>query len=72
MSFTTITNEESNIINFQFQKVIWNKNLMQINRKDDNKNHSTCNYSIKMHKKCFKKKKYRKPRKPNKINRINN
>lgn len=42
---------------------------MQINRKDDNKNHSTCNYSIKMHKKCFKKKKkYRKPRKPNKIN----
>lgn len=38
------------------QKVIWNKNLMQINRKDDNKNHSTCNYSIKMYKKCFKKK----------------
>lgn len=54
MSFTTITNEESNIINFEYQKVIWNKNLMQINRKDDNKNHSTCNYStcIKMHKKC--------------------
>lgn len=51
MSFTTITNEESNIINFEYQKVIWNKNLMQINRKDDNKNHCTCNYSIKMHKK---------------------
>lgn len=33
MSFTTITNEESNIINFEYQKVIWNKNLMQINRK---------------------------------------
>lgn len=56
MSFTTITNEESDIINFEYQKVIWNKNLMQINRKDDNKNHSTCNYSIKMHKKCLKKK----------------
>lgn len=27
MSFTTITNEESNIINFEFQKVIWNKKL---------------------------------------------
>lgn len=67
MSFTTITNEESNIIYFEFQKVIWNKNLMQINRKDDNKNHSTCNYSIKMHKNVSKKK-YRKPRKPNKIN----
>lgn len=40
---------------------------MQINRKDDNKNHSTCNYSIKMHKNVSKKK-YRKPRKPNKIN----
>lgn len=39
---------------------------MQINRKDGNKNHSTCNNSIKMHKKCLKKK-YRKPRKPNEI-----
>lgn len=53
---------------FNSKKLFGIKNLMQINRKDDNKNHSTCNYSIKMHKKCFKKKKYRKPRKPNKIN----
>lgn len=28
---------------------------MQFNRKDGNKNHSTCNNSIKMHKKCFQK-----------------
>lgn len=40
---------------------------MQFNRKDGNKNHSTCNNSIKMHKKCFKKKIQKTYRKPNEI-----